>query len=396
MKGFVDTITADRTQVAGWAQLTTENKYPTIVAKLDGIHIGSVHYGAARADVSATITAPTCTFTAIFEEPLPGMALLSGDLQLVAINNSTEVPFATTLECLRREQARMASIIADILPPLPDAQPSSHLGVPPELMPRTAPATRHHEATPTILDHRRTELPEHVTELIQQALDRAVHQLVVEGIKQTRQVESLLQLNQHVPPDAPLMPTTGGFALDARSLLHLLKTVHNLLKTAQGQQPLTVLELGSGTSTVWLGHALKASGGHLVSLEHDEKYLLRTSKELDRHDLTSTVTLRHAPLTELTLRGERFFWYCPDQLRHLRQIDMVIVDGPPAAVGRSARYPAIDLVRGHLNRRALVMLHDADRAPEQEVIRRWLAENDRLRQIDEGVSNFATLLYADS
>ena len=80
-------------------------------------------------------------------------------------------------------------------------------------------------------------------------------------------------------------------------------------------------------------------------------------------------------------RGLR--WYdeaaLADGLREALQgdpIDLLVVDGPPAhAVGHGlARYPALPALEDRLAPGATVVLDDAERPGEQEVLRRWERE----------------------
>ena len=53
---------------------------------------------------------------------------------------------------------------------------------------------------------------------------------------------------------------------------------------------------------------------------------------------------------------------------------MLLVDGPVGALGPQARYPALPLLRERLLPGAVVLLDDADRPEEQEVLARWQAD----------------------
>jgi hypothetical protein len=57
-------------------------------------------------------------------------------------------------------------------------------------------------------------------------------------------------------------------------------------------------------------------------------------------------------------------------------IDLLLVDGPPAyAAGHAlARYPALPVLGDRLASGATVVLDDAERPGEQEVLRRWERE----------------------
>lgn len=71
-----------------------------------------------------------------------------------------------------------------------------------------------------------------------------------------------------------------------------------------------MVELGSGSSTVVGGHALRQNGsGRLVSLDHLEEYARRSRRMISFHDLDDYSHVLEAPLTDYTLGGEGWEWY---------------------------------------------------------------------------------------
>jgi predicted O-methyltransferase YrrM len=135
----------------------------------------------------------------------------------------------------------------------------------------------------------------------------------------------------------------------------------------------TVLELGSGTSTAWLGLAARKYGGRVWSLEHDEHHLERTRDLLGRVAAGDVVEVVHAPLVELEPYGHD--WYSIDRLPAEARFDLLFVDGPPGAVAPHARRPAFPLLRDRLADGAVVVLDDTVRAAEHEVAQRWIEED---------------------
>ena len=121
---------------------------------------------------------------------------------------------------------------------------------------------------------------------------------------QTREFEALTQLFQGFTPRAP-MPSSGGYALNPTDLLDLV----HLIRT---RQPRLVLELGSGTSTVWIAYELQKSGGRLVSLDHEAAYAEKTRAALAAHGLSEVAEVRDAPLRPVVLDGRSFPWYDVD------------------------------------------------------------------------------------
>jgi predicted O-methyltransferase YrrM len=123
-----------------------------------------------------------------------------------------------------------------------------------------------------------------------------------------------------------------------------------------------VVALGGGASTVWLAYALEKTGGRLVTIDHDEQAAERTRALLRAHDLT-TVEVKHAPLTELSVEGGTVDWYDVDALDGLRDIDLLVVDGT-IAPGPDALAPALHVLGRRLAPGAAVV---ADEVPAPSV-----------------------------
>jgi predicted O-methyltransferase YrrM len=187
---------------------------------------------------------------------------------------------------------------------------------------------------------------------------------------QTREVEALLQLYAKVDPRQP-MPPSGRWALNPQSLLNLFTLVRR-------QRPRVVVELGSGTSTVWIGYALAAAAestrpAQLISLDHDESFAEQSQASARLHaEAIAPTEVRFAPLKTVHLGDEDYRWYDPAALADVRDIDLLIVDGPPGGTGPLARYPALPLLADRLTDGAVIVLDDATRDDEKKIIDRWL------------------------
>jgi predicted O-methyltransferase YrrM len=143
-------------------------------------------------------------------------------------------------------------------------------------------------------------------------------------------------------------------------------------------RPKVILECGSGVSTVVLARTCELNGiGHVYSLEHLPDFAERTRSELHRHGLAGHSEILDAPLTRHTLDGSEWSWYGLQALPPI-QFDMLVIDGPPGAIGPLARYPAGPLLFPHLKPGASVFLDDAHRKDEQDAVARWLRERPDL------------------
>jgi hypothetical protein len=76
----------------------------------------------------------------------------------------------------------------------------------------------------------------------------------------------------------------------------------------------------------------------------------------------------------VTVEGEEFQWYRPAALPPPAAADrcgLLVIDGPPARLGSLMRYPALPLLHRRLAGDAVVVLDDANRDDEREILRRW-------------------------
>lgn len=200
----------------------------------------------------------------------------------------------------------------------------------------------------------------------------------------TKQVEALLHINSKSLEIKPPMPSTGGFAIDAKALSHLLSIVDE-------RRPQRILELGSGTSTIWLGYLCRCYGGRIVTLDHLEQYLDETRSAIDRHGLSPQIETRFAPLEEIECEGETYWWYSTSSLSDLQAIDLVLIDGPPASTGPQARYPALPNIIDLLSPNAVIVLDDVHRQDEENILQSWLQSYPELSRIEMGASRLAVM-----
>ncbi len=203
--------------------------------------------------------------------------------------------------------------------------------------------------------------------------------------KEVQQLEAVFQLFRRVSPRAP-MPTTGGWAMTPAALLELMYLVER-------RRPRLVLELGSGTSTVWMSYAVQRHQGRVVSLDHDQRYAAVTRAQLMRHRLERTAEVRYAPLREQRVGDRTYRWYDPTVLGEMSGVELLVVDGPPGVTGPMARYPALPLLEPLLADRATVVLDDADRPDERRTAERWQEELPGLARHLLGADRLAVWTY---
>lgn len=138
-----------------------------------------------------------------------------------------------------------------------------------------------------------------------------------------------------------------------------------------------IVELGSGISTVVIGRLLAERGGKLTSIEHDPDWAAIVRGHLEREGLEPVVELLVSPLAPHSDTWESAPWYSPEAVASLPSgIDLLLVDGPPGyGEGMThSRYPAMSALADRLSYGGLVLLDDADRDPEREIVERWSEE----------------------
>ena len=139
-----------------------------------------------------------------------------------------------------------------------------------------------------------------------------------------------------------------------------------------------LVELGSGVSTIVLARLMRERGGHLTSLEHDPGWAGVVGAQIEQEELGDFARLVEAPLEAHPLALGDAPWYAASALGRLPSggIELLLVDGPPGytAGTEHSRYPAFPALADRLAPGALVMLDDAEREGEREILERWQRE----------------------
>lgn len=199
------------------------------------------------------------------------------------------------------------------------------------------------------------------------------------------QIQALLALERKLRlPEA--LPPLRGWAGSPDFLLVVADEVLN-------RKPRTVMECSSGVSTLVAARCLQLNGsGHVYSLEHDPNYAGKTRKLLDRYGLAAWATVLDAPLQT---KHTETPWYTEEVIpEDLASIDILIVDGPPSQIAPLARLPALLRLLPRMTRNALIIVDDADREDEREMVRRWKQSFPEFQQIDLYCEKGCVLLYS--
>lgn len=187
-----------------------------------------------------------------------------------------------------------------------------------------------------------------------------------------QQLQALLALDRRLNLPYAL-PPLRGWAASPDFLLLIAEHAHRY-------QPQTIVECSSGSSTIVLAQCSKQNGsGHVFSLEHDAVYAEKTRQELAKQGLQDWATVIDAPLIDHVIGGKTYRWYTLSETIQAKNMDMLIIDGPPGMLNACARYPAGPLLMSRLNPGAAVFLDDADRPDERQIVKDWQSEFPNLR-----------------
>jgi predicted O-methyltransferase YrrM len=183
----------------------------------------------------------------------------------------------------------------------------------------------------------------------------------------------------------------GGPSIDAwhaRSLLFIL----------QENKPRTILELGSGSSTLLIARTLQLMGvpaERHISVDHESRFLNNTRDLAKQNGLDQFVNFEHCPLEPLA--GFDLPWYSriPELVGNTK-LDLVVIDGPPAYAENisRAREPALEVLRPYLNENCVIILDDANRTGEQQIVMNWIKKYPEfhLHHMSEG-KGIAILIF---
>lgn len=168
----------------------------------------------------------------------------------------------------------------------------------------------------------------------------------------------------------PYLPWSSG-AMRASGLVTLCNEI------AFGRR--RMVELGAGASTLLFARLLREQGGTLEAIEHDARWAAWVTDRIAGEGLSDVAHVTLAPLEPTEIGWDDLPWYAAAPLVAALKgapVDLLLVDGPPAHERplRHARYPALPTLLPFLADDAVVVLDDAIRDGEGEVLERWERE----------------------
>ena len=187
------------------------------------------------------------------------------------------------------------------------------------------------------------------------------------------QIESLFALNSKLPELSPITGL-GGWAISPDLALALVKEIEK-------RKTCNIIEFGSGMSTVLMAQALKTNNikGKVYSIDHLEEYANKTKQMLKLHGLTGFSEVIAAPLKPTKINKMSFKWYSLAQkFFEEHNFDVVLVDGPPEATNKLARYPSLRKLEKSLSKGSKIFIDDYRREEDRLMVELWMKEHQDL------------------
>jgi hypothetical protein len=148
-----------------------------------------------------------------------------------------------------------------------------------------------------------------------------------------------------------------------------------------------ILECGSGLTTLLLGVLAGRRGVKVRSLEHSAEWQQRIAAVLKKHRIVNVEVLS-SPLRDYG----PFSWYDPPLQQLPNNFRFVVCDGPPGMT-KGGRYGLLPVVGSRLPQGAVIVLDDAGRPGEVELVNRWKQEVDlTVEMFEKPAGSYAMLV----
>lgn len=214
---------------------------------------------------------------------------------------------------------------------------------------------------------------------------KAAAKSVLRDYRMRRGVRAISKLNDgELPTRAMLQSLSLGWDNSgyAANIDYLQEVAKNASTTAG-----PILECGSGLTTLLLGMLAGRRGVVVRSLEHSAEWQKRISTVLTKNQI-SNVEVLSSPLRDY---GD-FAWYDPPLPKLPDQFRLVVCDGPPGMT-KGGRYGLLPVFGARLPEGTVIVLDDAERPGEVELIDRWKNESDLAVEVfEKPAGSFASLV----
>ena len=129
-----------------------------------------------------------------------------------------------------------------------------------------------------------------------------------------------------------------------------------------------ILECGSGFSTLLVGGIAKKRDVDHIVFEHIGLWSNKMQRALNKYNLSNT-RVCETPIKDY---GD-FSWYDILAVTLPEHFALIVCDGPPSSI-KGGRYGLIPLMKNRFSADCVILLDDADRAQEHDIVKQWQKE----------------------
>lgn len=156
--------------------------------------------------------------------------------------------------------------------------------------------------------------------------------------------------------------------------------VHHICNDIVINKRKNIIEFGAGYSTICIAQLLKINKIEAVffSIEDNLDWINDLKNILESLELIEYVTFIHAPLKNIEkeyLYKNQEKWYDTNAIfeatENLKNIDLLIVDGPFGGSTPFARHSAFPFFKNRLSENFAIFLDDTNRSGEKEIVAAW-------------------------
>lgn len=126
-----------------------------------------------------------------------------------------------------------------------------------------------------------------------------------------------------------------------------------------------------------IGRLLAQRGGKLTAVEHNPAWARLVRSQIERERLEGSVEVIVSSLEPHSASWSGAPWYSRESVALLPGgISLLVIDGPPGygADMSHSRYPAMPALAERMEQDGLVILDDANREAERQIVARWSEE----------------------
>jgi len=148
----------------------------------------------------------------------------------------------------------------------------------------------------------------------------------------------------------------------------------------------SILECGSGLTTLLVGAVAARRGIQLHSLEHNPEWHARVSEAVRGFGITN-VTVHLAPMREYA----SYDWYDAPLQSMPNDFSYVVCDGPPAST-RGGRSGVLPSMRGKFAPACTILLDDVNSPGERALVESWVRDFGASSEIKPSNRGFARVV----